>query len=122
MDQRDIEEDVRQIVETRTAISDKLALLKHRINETVRDSQAKVDGLGRHLRETAASFMIQTKQQVDPRPYLLAHPWGSVCGAVVTGRKSHWPRQRAAPWAGRHRLDTRRTIPFRRSLPVVKHC
>ena len=85
MDQRDIGEDVRQIVETRAAISEKVALLKHRINETVRDSQAKVDDLARHLRETAASFMIQTKQQVDPRPYLLAHPWGSVCGAVVIG-------------------------------------
>ncbi len=85
MDHRDIEEDVRQIVETRTAISDKLALLKHRINETVRDSQANVDDLSRHLRETAASFMIQTKQQVDPRPYLLAHPWGSMCGAIVIG-------------------------------------
>jgi ElaB/YqjD/DUF883 family membrane-anchored ribosome-binding protein len=106
MDQRDIEEDVRQIVETRTAISEKLALLKHRINETVRDSQAKVDDLGTHLRETAASFIIQTKQQVDPRPYLLAHPWGSVCGAVVIGFVMG---QVASQMASRQRVSGRPT-------------
>jgi ElaB/YqjD/DUF883 family membrane-anchored ribosome-binding protein len=85
MDHRDIEEDVRQIVETRTAISQKVAVLKHRVQETVHDSKASVDDLVTHVRQAAEGFVVRTQHEVNPLPYLRAHPWGMMSGAMVVG-------------------------------------
>lgn len=87
MDQKpgNIDQDVRDIVETRAAISQKLELLRQRARYTVDASKASVDHLITHVRDTAQGVLDRAKQGVDPIHLVRAHPWAMVGGALAAG-------------------------------------
>ena len=81
MDQKpgNIDQDVRDIVETRAAISQKLELLRQRARYTVDASKASVDHLITHVRDTAQGVLDRAKQGVDP---IHLGPFNGFCSRI----------------------------------------
>ena len=81
MDQKpgNIDQDVRDIVETRAAISQKLELLRQRARYTVDASKASVDHLITHVRDTAQGVLDRAKQGVDP---IHLGPFNGICSRI----------------------------------------
>lgn len=87
MDQRrsDIGQDVRHILETRNAISQKIEMLEHRIEETVEGTRTTVEEMIDRVKDVADEFVDRTKQTFDPTYQVHQHPWAMVGGAVLVG-------------------------------------
>lgn len=98
MDQRrsDIGQDVRDILETRNAISQKLEILEHRFQETVQGTKTAVEEVVERtkstveemvdrVRDTADDFVDRTKQTFDPTVQVQQHPFAMVGGAILVG-------------------------------------
>jgi ElaB/YqjD/DUF883 family membrane-anchored ribosome-binding protein len=87
MDQRrgDIGQDVRNILETRTAISQKLEMLEHRLQETVEGTKTTVEEIVDRVKDAADDFVDRTKQTFDPTYQVHQHPWAMVGGAILIG-------------------------------------
>jgi ElaB/YqjD/DUF883 family membrane-anchored ribosome-binding protein len=87
MDQRrsHVGQDVRDILETRTAISQKLEMLEHRIQETVEGTKTTVEELVDRVKDVADDFVDRTKQTFDPTHQVNQHPWAMVGGAILVG-------------------------------------
>lgn len=87
MDQRrsDVTQDVRHILETRNAISQKLEMLEHRIQETVEGTKTTVEDIIGRVKDTAEDIVDRTKQTFDPTYQVQQHPWAMVGGAIVVG-------------------------------------
>jgi ElaB/YqjD/DUF883 family membrane-anchored ribosome-binding protein len=81
----DISEDMRNIHETRNAISHKLKLLEQRVQETAQGTKSGVRQIVGHVRQTAEEFVQGTTQKFDPIPQVCEHPWAMVSGAIVVG-------------------------------------
>jgi ElaB/YqjD/DUF883 family membrane-anchored ribosome-binding protein len=87
MDQRrsDVGQDVRHILETRTAISQKIEMLEHRIQETVEETRTTVEEMVDRVKDAADDFVDRTKQTFDPTYQVHQHPWAMVGGAILVG-------------------------------------
>ena len=92
----DIGQDVRDILETRNAISEKLEILEHRFQETVQGTRtaveevvdrtkSTVEEMVDRVRDTADDFVDRTKQTFDPTYQVQQHPWAMVGGAILVG-------------------------------------
>lgn len=81
----DVSQDVRNIYETRNAISHKLKLLEQRVQETAQGTKTTVDRIVGHVRQTAEEFVDGTTQKFDPIPQVREHPWAMIGGAIVVG-------------------------------------
>ena len=87
MDQRrsDVGQDVRDILETRHAISQKIEMLEHRIQETVEGTRTTVEEMVDRVKDVADDFVDRTKQTFDPTYQVHQHPWAMVGGAILVG-------------------------------------
>ena len=87
MDQRrsDVGQDVRNILETRHAISQKIEMLEHRIQETVEGTKTTVEEMVDRVKDAADDFVDRTKQTFDPTYQVHQHPWAMVGGAILVG-------------------------------------
>jgi ElaB/YqjD/DUF883 family membrane-anchored ribosome-binding protein len=87
MDQRrsDVGQDVRDILETRNAISQKLEMLEHRLEETVEGTKTTVEEIVDRVKDAADDFVDRTKQTFDPTYQVHQHPWAMVGGAILVG-------------------------------------
>jgi len=87
MDQRrsDIGQDVKDIVETRNAISQKLEMLEHRFHETVEETKTNVEDMVDRVKDAADDFVVRTKQTFDPTYHVDQRPWTMVGGAILVG-------------------------------------
>ena len=87
MDQRrsDVAQDVREILETRNAISQKIEMLEHRIQETVEGTRTTVEEMVDRVKDAANEFVDRTKQTFDPTYQVHQHPWAMVGGAILVG-------------------------------------
>jgi ElaB/YqjD/DUF883 family membrane-anchored ribosome-binding protein len=87
MDQRrsDVSQDVRHILETRNAISQKIEILEHRIQETVEGTKSTVEEMVDRVKDAADDFVDRTKQTFDPTYQVHQHPWAMVGGAILVG-------------------------------------
>jgi ElaB/YqjD/DUF883 family membrane-anchored ribosome-binding protein len=87
MDQRrsDVAQDVREILETRNAISQKIEMLEHRIQETVEGTRTAVEEMVDRVKDVADEFVDRTKQTFDPTYQVNQHPWAMVGGAILVG-------------------------------------
>jgi ElaB/YqjD/DUF883 family membrane-anchored ribosome-binding protein len=87
MDQRrsDVGQDVRNILETRNAISQKIEMLEHRFQETVEGTKTTVEEIVDRVKEAADDFVDRTKQTFDPTYQVYQHPWAMVGGAILVG-------------------------------------
>jgi ElaB/YqjD/DUF883 family membrane-anchored ribosome-binding protein len=87
MDQRrsDVAQDVSDILQTRTAIGEKLELLERRIEETVYGAKSAAEELVDRVRDSADEFLDKTKETFDPTHQVASHPWLMLGGAVAAG-------------------------------------
>src|SRR5687768_10643582 len=69
----DIGQDVRDIYETRNAISHKLKLLEQRVQEAAQGTKSGVRQIVGHIRHTAKEFVDGTTQKFDPIPQVCEH-------------------------------------------------
>ncbi|WP_447984470.1 DUF883 family protein [Nitrospira sp. Nam74] len=87
MDQRrsDVVQDVKHILETRNAISQKIEMLERRIQETVEGTRSAVEEMVDRVKDVADDFVDRTKQTFDPTYQVHQHPWAMVGGAILVG-------------------------------------
>lgn len=76
MDQRtaQILEDVKGIVETRTAMAETLGLIERRLTDSIEE-----------VKQSTAEFIEHTKQAVSPAHQATHHPWAFLGGSVLVG-------------------------------------
>jgi hypothetical protein len=87
MDQTDdrIEQDIRDILKTRVAISDKLEMLEQRVEEKMERSRMAVRDLVDHTAEVVDGMMDKTKRTLDPLHQFNQRPWLMLGGAIMLG-------------------------------------
>ena len=87
MDQRrsDVGQDVRNILETRNAIAQKIEMLEHRLQETVEGTKTTVEEMVDRVKDAADDFVDRTKQTFDPTYQVYQHPLAMVGGAILVG-------------------------------------
>lgn len=87
MDQRrsDIGQDVKDILETRHAITQKLEMLEHRFQETVEGTKTTVEDMVDRVKDVADDFVVRTKQTFDPTYQVDQRPWAMLGGAILVG-------------------------------------
>ncbi len=96
MDQRtsDVETDLKNILQTRLALADKLQLLERRVEESLLDTKTAALDLITHARNTAADFVETTTAQLNPAVQASRRPWLLVGGAIAVGLLAGWFDQR----------------------------
>ena len=96
MDQRtsDIETDLKNILQTRLALADKLQQLERRVEETVLGTRTAALDLITQARNTAADFVESTTAQLNPAVQASRRPWLLVGGAIAIGLFAGWVDQR----------------------------
>lgn len=80
-----IEQDVKEILQTRMAISDKLEMLEQRVEEKMERSRTAVQELVDHTAEVVEGMMDKTKQTLDPVHQFRERPWLMLGGAILLG-------------------------------------
>lgn len=80
-----IEQDVKDILRTRMAISDKLEMLEHRVEEKMERSKTAVQELVDHTAKVVEGMMDKTKQTLDPVNQFRERPWVMLGGAILLG-------------------------------------
>jgi ElaB/YqjD/DUF883 family membrane-anchored ribosome-binding protein len=87
MDQRthDVEEDLKNILQTRLALADKIESLERHVEATVESTKmAALDALDL-ARNRAAGFIESTTNQLNPTVQAGRRPWIMVGGAIAVG-------------------------------------
>jgi hypothetical protein len=87
MDQRvhDVEEDLRNILQTRLALADKIQTLERRVGETVETTKtAALDALDM-ARNRAADFIESTTHRLNPSIQAGRRPWIMIGSAIALG-------------------------------------
>ena len=86
MDHRgDVAQDISDILQTRTAIGEKLERLERRIEETVGGAKSAAEELIDRVRDSADDFLDRTRETFDPTHQVARHPWLMLGGAVAAG-------------------------------------
>jgi len=87
MDQRahDVEEDVKNILQTRLALADKIETLERRVEATVESTKAAALDALDLARNRAASLIESTTRQLNPSVQAGRRPWLMVGSAVALG-------------------------------------
>ncbi len=80
-----IEQDIKDILQTRMAISDKLELLEHRVEEKMERSRTAVKDLVDHTAGVVEGLMDKTKTTLDPVHQFNQRPWVMLGGAIMLG-------------------------------------
>jgi ElaB/YqjD/DUF883 family membrane-anchored ribosome-binding protein len=80
-----IEEDIKNILKTRVAISDKLEMLEQRVEEKMERSRTAVKDLVDHTAEVVEGMMDKTKRSLDPLYQYNQRPWLMLGGAIMLG-------------------------------------
>lgn len=78
-------EDVKEIVETRTAIADKLEKLEHRFTSTVQEAKTMAEDFAGRTQSMFEDTMGSVKEATDPSRLVSNHPWAVVSGAIIVG-------------------------------------
>lgn len=87
MDQRTarIAEDVKDIVQTRTAISETLNLIERRLTGSIEEAKHTASDFVDHAKSTVEEAVASTKQAIDPIYQASHHPWLFLGGAMLVG-------------------------------------
>ena len=83
-DQR-IAQDMKEIVETRVAIAEKLGAIEQHVGATMQQARTVITELGDKTTSSMRETMQVTKKILDPTIQVTRHPWVFVGGAVVLG-------------------------------------
>ncbi|MEP7153823.1 MAG: hypothetical protein ABI856_19125 [Nitrospira sp.] len=87
MDQRTtpIDQDLKDIVDTRVAIAEKLELLEQRIIDTAEGATMKFSRMLEETTETVNQMVDKTKSALDPIHKVDEYPWLMLGGAICAG-------------------------------------
>jgi ElaB/YqjD/DUF883 family membrane-anchored ribosome-binding protein len=87
MDQRTttIDQDLKDIVDTRVAISEKLELLEQRIRDTAEGATMKFSRMLDETSQSVNQMVDKTKAALDPVHKVDEYPWLMLGGAVAAG-------------------------------------
>jgi ElaB/YqjD/DUF883 family membrane-anchored ribosome-binding protein len=87
MDQRTtvIDQDLKDIVETRVAIAEKLELLEQRIRDTAEGATMKFSRMLEETTQSVNQMVDKTKTALDPIHRVDEYPWLMLGGAVCVG-------------------------------------
>jgi hypothetical protein len=87
MDQRTniIEQDIKDIVDTRVEISRKIQLLDEKARYEMENMKAKLSGFAADVAETGKEFIDQSKRTLNPAHQMDARPWVTLVGVVLVG-------------------------------------
>jgi hypothetical protein len=80
-----IAQDVKDIVQTRTAIADKLDKLEHRFTSTVEEAKMMAEDFADRAQAVVEDTVESVKEVTDPSRLASNYPWLMVSGAIVTG-------------------------------------
>jgi hypothetical protein len=80
-----IAQDVKDIVQTRTAIADKLDKLEHRFTSTVEEAKMMAEDFADRAQDVIEDTVESVKEMTDPSRLASNYPWLMVSGAIVTG-------------------------------------
>ena len=80
-----IAQDVKDIVETRTAIADKLGKLEYRFASTVEEAKTMAENFADRAQSMIEDTMDSVKEATDPSRLVSHHPWVMVGGAIMVG-------------------------------------
>lgn len=80
-----IAQDMRDIVQTRVAIAEKLGVIERQAGTTMQHAKTVMTELADTTKASVRKTMQVTQQALDPRVHLIRHPWISVGGIVVLG-------------------------------------
>lgn len=80
-----IAQDVKDIVETRAAIADKLEKLEHRFSSTVEDVKMMAEDFTDRTQSIIEDTVNSVKNATEPSRLIAQHPWVMVSGAIVAG-------------------------------------
>lgn len=80
-----ITQDVKDIVETRTAIADKLEKLEHRFTSTVEEAKMMAEDFAGRTQSMIEDTVGTVKEATDPSRMVANHPWVLVSGAIFVG-------------------------------------
>jgi hypothetical protein len=80
-----IAKDVKDIVETRTAIADKLDKLEHRFTSTVEEAKMMAEDFADRAQAVVEDTVESVKEVTDPFRLASNYPWLMVSGAIMAG-------------------------------------
>lgn len=80
-----IAKDVKDIVETRNAIADKLEKLEHRFASAVEEAKTMAEDFADRTQSAIEDTMDTVKEATDPSRLVSQHPWVMVSGAILMG-------------------------------------
>ncbi|QPD04410.1 MAG: hypothetical protein Nkreftii_002184 [Candidatus Nitrospira kreftii] len=118
-----IAQDVKDIVQTRTAIADKLDKLEHRFTSTVEEAKMMAEDFADRAQAVVEDTVESVKEVTDPSRLASNYPWLMVSGAIMTGfavgRLIAQEQTRVIPYypPGSHAADV---MPESASEPTMK--
>ena len=80
-----IAQDMRDIVQTRVAIAEKLGVIEQHVGTTMQHARTMMTELGDKTTSSVRETMQVTKEALDPSVHVTRHPWIAVGGAVFLG-------------------------------------
>jgi len=80
-----IAQDIKDIVQTRVAIAEKLGAIEQHIGTTLQHARTTITRLADKTTSSVRDTMEVTKQALDPSVHAARHPWLFVSGALVLG-------------------------------------
>jgi hypothetical protein len=80
-----IAQDVKDIVQTRTAIADKLDKLEHRFTSSVEEAKMMAEDFAERAQAVVEDTVESVKEVTDPSRLASNYPWLMVSGAIMAG-------------------------------------
>ena len=80
-----IAQDIKDIVQTRIAIAEKLGAIEQHVGSTMRHARATMNQVADKTTSSVHETLKATKEAFDPRVHVTRHPWVFVGGTMVLG-------------------------------------
>jgi ElaB/YqjD/DUF883 family membrane-anchored ribosome-binding protein len=80
-----IAQDIKDIVQTRVAMAEKLGAIEQHIGATMRHGRTIMTELAEKTTSSVRETMQMTQEALDPSVHAARHPWAFVGGALVLG-------------------------------------
>ena len=83
-----IAQDIKEIVQTRVAIAEKLGLIEQHVGTTMQHARTTMTQLADKTTSSVRETLQGTKETLDPSVHAARHPWVFVGGTLVLGSVS----------------------------------
>ncbi len=92
-----IAEDLKDLVQTRAAIADKLGLIERRLTQSVEEAKTKAEQVVLDTQASIRSAVHTIKRVTNPSRIASTHPWLMVAGAMLVGYAAGQVQHRGNP-------------------------